>query len=96
MAVTRTKTKTKPTRNRSLIKKTLRNALRAAFPEDTVDISDGYLDNIHVVVVSRSFDAMSEKQKQQRLWKLIDATDLSDDEKSLISLVYPVSIAELK
>jgi acid stress-induced BolA-like protein IbaG/YrbA len=83
-------------RDREAIKQSLRQALRAEFPQDTVDVSDGYLGNIHVVVVSRSFDQMSEKEKQQRLWDLIERTDLSEAEKELISLVYPVSVAELK
>lgn len=83
-------------RSRTDIKKALFDAFRKAFPEDTVDISDGYQGNIHILVVSRSFDSLSEKQKQQRLWDVIDRTDLSDEEKQLISLVYPVSVAELK
>jgi hypothetical protein len=83
-------------RPRSVIKRVLLEAFRSEFPHDTVDISDGYLDNIHVLVVSRRFDRMSEKQKQSTLWRVIDATNLSDNEKELISLVYPVGVAELK
>jgi hypothetical protein len=88
--------KSEVSRDRSSIKAALLRAFRRKFPTDTVDISDGYQDNIHVVVVSRSFDELSEKQKQDLLWDVIDATDLSAEEKSLISLVYPVSVAELK
>lgn len=83
-------------RSRAAIKDVLRDAFRAAFPEDTVDVSDGYRGNIHVLVVSRQFDALSERAKQQRLWRIIDATGLTEEERSLISLVYPVSVAELK
>ena len=78
------------------IKKALEVALRQAFPRDTVDISDGYQDNIHVLVVSREFDDLGEQQKQERLWKLIDATDLSKEEKLLISLVLPLSPDDVK
>jgi hypothetical protein len=39
---------------------------------------------------------MSEREKQQRLWDLFEHADLSTAEKELISLVYPVSVAELK
>ncbi|HNQ24565.1 MAG TPA: hypothetical protein PKK06_15895 [Phycisphaerae bacterium] len=78
------------------IKKTLAVALRRAFPHDTVDISDGYQSNIHVLVVSRAFDALEEQQKQEYLWKLIDATNLSEEEKQLISLVLPLSPDDVK
>jgi hypothetical protein len=70
--------------------------LRAKFPADTVDISDGYDGNLHVLVVSRAFDRMSEKRKRDLVWRIIDATDLSDDEKSRVSVVLPFSVAELK
>jgi hypothetical protein len=79
-----------------MLKLKLKLALQKAFPNDTVDISDGYQDNIHVLVVSRRFDPLTEKQKQEMLWSLIDGTDLTKKEKQLISLVYPVSVAELK
>ncbi len=37
-------------RPREEIKTVLESAIRAEFPNDTVDISDGYKDNIHVLV----------------------------------------------
>jgi hypothetical protein len=83
-------------RTKSQIKKILTEALRREFPHDTVDVSDGYKENIHVLVVSRAFDEMGEREKQQVLWRVIDRTDLTEEEKQLISLVYPVSIRELK
>ena len=83
-------------RNRTEIKTVLEDAFRKEFPKDTVDLSDGYQNNIHVLVVSRRFDGMSEKDKQDVLWGVIDATDLTDAEKVLISLVHPVSPAEVK
>jgi hypothetical protein len=85
-----------PMRNKSEIKAILEEAFRKVFPNDTVDISDGYQDNIHVLVVSRRFDAMTEKDKQDALWQIIDETDLTDAEKASISLVMPVSPAEVK
>lgn len=88
--------KSKRTRARSAVKQLLQEALRQRFPRDTVDISDGYQDHIHVVVVSREFDDMTEEEKQQLLWKIIDKTDLTASEKDLISLIYPVSPAEIK
>jgi len=83
-------------KSRAEIKTVLEKAFRKEFPRDTVDLSDGYQNNIHVLVVSRRFDDMSEEAKQDVLWGVIDATDLTDAEKVLISLVYPVSPAEVK
>lgn len=83
-------------RSRDAVKRLLANAFRARFPHDTVDVSDGYRDNIHVLVVSREFDKLSEAEKQDLLWNIIDETPLRASEKSLISLVLPVSPAEIK
>ncbi|HEY8751322.1 MAG TPA: hypothetical protein VIM11_25285 [Tepidisphaeraceae bacterium] len=82
--------------SRDELKQIIRDAFRQRFPHDTVDVSDGYEDNIHVLVVSREFDKMREKQKQDVMWKIIDSTPLTDDQKALISLVFPVSPAEIK
>lgn len=93
-------TRTRPTtlrkRSRATLKRILENALRPQFPTDTVDVSDGYKENIHILVVSRKFDGMMEQDKQDLLWGLIDKTDLRDDEQALISLVLPLSPAQLK
>ncbi len=78
------------------IKKILEQALRAKFPADTVDISDGYEGNIHVLVVSRAFDGLTEKRKRSMLWRIIDATSLTEEEKQSIWVVLPFSVAELK
>jgi hypothetical protein len=84
-------------RDRAEIKRILENAFRREFPNDTVDISDGYQNNIHILVVSRRFDTISsEQEKQDLLWGIIDKTDLTGAEKLLISLVLPVSPALLK
>jgi hypothetical protein len=83
-------------RSRDEIKKSIEDAIRKQFPRDTVDVSDGYRDNIHVVVVSRRFDEMGEQEQRDLLWGLIDEADLDDEEKKLISLVMPVSPSLLK
>jgi hypothetical protein len=83
-------------RPRDQIKQAIEQSLRREFPTDTIDISDGYRDNIHVLVVSRKFDALEEPAKQEFLWSVIDGTDLTQAEKALISLVLPVSPALLK
>jgi len=82
--------------SREQAKRTIAQAFRAEFPTDTVDVSDGYQDNLHVVVVSRRFDGLSESDKQDLVWQLIDESDLTEDGKSLISLVMPLSPSELK
>lgn len=83
-------------RPREQIKRILEGAFRAEFPLDTVDISDGYKENIHVLVVSRRFDEMAEAIKTDLMWGIIDSSPLREREKRLISLVYPVSIKEIK
>ena len=82
-------------RPRQEVKEVLREAFRREFPEDTVDISDGYKGNIHIMVVSRRFDRMSERKKQAVMWRIIDSTDLADEQKQLVSLAYPISPAEI-
>ena len=80
------------------LKRKVEQALRAKFPDssEAVDVSDGIGENIHVVVVSRQFDHMREKTKQDLLWGAIDASDLTDAEKVKISLILPYSPEELK
>jgi hypothetical protein len=73
-------------RSRVELKRIIQDAFRDLFPHDTVDVSDGYEDNIHVLVVSRQFDKMREKQKQDVMWKIIDSTPLTAGEKAMISL----------
>ena len=82
-------------RTREEIKAVLESAIRAEFPNDTVDISDGYKDNIHVLVVSRRFDKMTDEEQRDLLWGLIDQAGLDEGEKALISLAFPVSPAEI-
>jgi acid stress-induced BolA-like protein IbaG/YrbA len=78
------------------LKKKIEELLKAEFPSETVDVSDGYKDNIHVVVVSRRFDDMREKEKLDAVWQIIDSGDLTHAEKALISLIVPYSPRELK
>jgi hypothetical protein len=86
----------KKKRDREAIKETIRRAFRTRFPQDTVDIADGYRDNIHIMVVSREFDSLTEQGKQDLMWSIIDGTDLTNEEKQLISLAYPISPSEIK
>lgn len=83
-------------RSREELKRVVAEALRKEFPTDTVDVSDGYRDNLHVLVVSRKFDGMSERQKQDMLRSLLKAGVLDKSEQNLVSLLLPYSPAELK
>ncbi len=78
------------------LKQKIKEIIKHHFSDDTVDVSDGYGGNIHVVVVSRKFDDLSEKEKQELLWNIIDQSDLSDEQKVKISMILPMSPAELK
>jgi acid stress-induced BolA-like protein IbaG/YrbA len=87
-----------PTKRRAKqeTKEILFKVLKDIFPDDTVDISDGYGDNIHVLVVSRRFDGLQDEAKLDMIWDPINKSVLTEDEKSLISLALPLSPAEIK
>ena len=83
-------------RSREEIKADIEKALRVDFPHDTVDITDGYHDNIHVLVVSRRFDGKVNAYKDDWLWDIIKKSGLTEEEQKLISVVLPISPAEIK
>ena len=75
----------------------IKGILSPKFEGGMVDVSlSGIRDNIHVVVMSRRFDDMLEKEKQDLLWKIIDESDLTEEEKLRISLIVPLSPDEVK
>jgi uncharacterized membrane protein len=39
-------------------KEKVQQVFKREFPDDTVDVSDGYHDNVHVVIVSRKLDGL--------------------------------------
>ncbi len=78
-------------------KKKIEEVLRHHFQENAyIDVSDGYQDNIHVIVVSNELDEKSEREKQEILWDLIDDAELPESEKTKISLILPLSRSNLK
>ena len=83
-------------RSRDEIKKAIEVAIRKEFPTDTVDISDGYGSNIHVMVVSRRFDSMDDVIQRDLLWTLIRSAGLDDQEEALISLALTISPSTIK
>lgn len=78
------------------MKPKLENALRAKFPHDTIDITDGYKGNIHVLVVSRQFDGKGDYERQSMLHEIIDNAGLTKVQIGKISLLLAMSPSELK
>jgi hypothetical protein len=83
-------------KTRKQVKAILEEAFRREFPNDTVDVSDGYRDNIHVVVVSRRFDKMTERKRGALMWGILDSAPLTKNEKLMVSLLYDVSPEQIK
>jgi len=66
----------------------VRDALRRAFPEDTVDVSEGYLGRVHVLVVSSRFNGLTEMQRQNMIWEVLRA-ELGDEAEAVtLAAVY--------
>lgn len=79
------------------LKDRIEAVLRNQYSENAyIDVSDGYLDKVHVIVVSNELDPYSESEKQEILWDLLDKGGLTEEEKSKISLVLPLSRTNLK
>jgi hypothetical protein len=78
------------------LKRKLEQALRSVFPRDTIDITDGYKGNVHVMVVSRLFDGKSEYERQGMLHEIIDSSGVSSKQRGQISLLLALSPGELK
>lgn len=76
----------------------IREILRVKLKGDTIiDVSEsGIRDNIHVLVISRALDAYNETQKQELLWDYLEKSGLKKAELARISLILPLSVAELR
>ena len=62
---------------------------------DFVDVSDGYDDLVHVVVVSRKFDGRRVKEKSELIWTEL-FKNLTEDEWGKVSLSVGASPDEIK
>jgi hypothetical protein len=82
-------------RSRSEVKRILRDAFEREFPDGMIDVADGDAGNVHVRIISRRFDRMHDKNKQDKLWRIVDRTDLTEKEKQRISLLYPISPGQI-
>jgi len=95
-AARKSKPPARRTRSRAELERAIVDAFRKEFPTDTIDVSDGYKDNIHVLVVSRKFDSMNERQKQDMMWTLVKSAELSQKEMDLITVLMALSPGEIK
>lgn len=71
-------------------------ALRKEFPNDTIDISDGYMGNVHVLVISRRFDNQNESVRTKLLEEIIAASGITKAQQKKISLLLALSPGEIK
>lgn len=78
-----------------VLKQRIYGTLRKHFPQDTVDVSSGFEDNIHVVVVSRKFDGLGEREKQDLIWSLLDK-ELKPKEANRVSRIVAMSPEDVK
>lgn len=65
-----------------------------AIPGAFVDVSDGYRDNVHIVIVSRQFDGLTEREKDEYLWSIV--RPVLSTETGRISLLLGYSPDQLK
>lgn len=88
--------------SRDPVAETIVACLRPQFPADTIiDVTpSGVRNNLHVLVVSHTLDHLTEQQKQERIWALLDeavkAGKITAADLSRISLVLPFSVEELR
>jgi stress-induced morphogen len=85
-----------PARGPIDLKERLRAALRDHFKHDTVDITDGYKGNVHILIVSREFDGKGDYERQAMLHRIIDNAGLTKSQFSKISLLLALSPGEIK
>ncbi|MCK6507762.1 hypothetical protein L6R53_31075 [Myxococcota bacterium] len=56
------------------LKAKIENALRDRFPKGRVGVFDGYLVNVHVIVVDEAFRGHSDTQRQDLLWEVLEGS----------------------
>jgi len=80
------------------LKKKIYDTLKRGYFSDStdyVDVSDGFDDLIHIVVVSRKFDGQCMKEKEDIIWSEL-LKNLSNEEWGQISLSVGASPDEVK
>lgn len=68
------------------LKKKVKQALVAGFPYARVNVFDGYLTNIHAIVISETFAGVAEPSRQDRVWGALEEA-LAPGEIVKVSLV---------
>jgi stress-induced morphogen len=80
------------------LKQKIHDVLKSVYfkdPDDSVDVSDGPEDSIHLVVVSRKFDGRWMKEKDDLIWSVL-VDNLQPEEWGKISLSIGASPEEIK
>jgi stress-induced morphogen len=80
------------------LKKKVRDVLKGGYfrdDSDFVDVSDGYDDNVHVVVVSRKFEGKRLKEKQDLIWSEL-VNNLPPEDWGRVTLSIGISPEEIK
>ena len=80
------------------LKKKIHDVLKTGYFSDSsdfVDVSDGFDDLVHIVVVSRKFDGHRMKEKEDLIWSEL-LKNLSKEEWGQISLSVGASPDEVK
>jgi stress-induced morphogen len=81
------------------LKKRIHDVLKRTYfndSDDSVDVSDGDGDNVHVVIVSRKFDKHRRmKEKHDLIWSVL-SENLRPEEWGMVSLSIGASPEEIK
>jgi stress-induced morphogen len=80
------------------LKEKIHDSLKTVYfkdPDDAVDVSDGPEDSIHIVIVSRKFDGLRMREKNDLIWSHL-IQQLSPDEWGKVSLSVGASPEEIK
>jgi len=70
-------------------------ALRAEFPTDTIECTQGYGDYVHVLIVSSKLNGKSELEKQAYTTEIIK-TKLGEEAAAAVSMVVGYGTDELR
>jgi len=68
-------------------------ALRSEFPQDTIDLEEGYQGRIHLRIVSKRFNGMKERSKQSLVREILEGALGADAQ--YVSLILPYGTDEL-
>lgn len=76
------------------MKKKLYKILKKEFPTETIDISDGYKKNVHVVIVSKKFEDMEDSIRLDYFFDIIKGK-ITKKERKRISLIMLYSVTDI-